>query len=88
MTRSDHVSGSDRIGEVAQKYPGLDIVVNVQGDEPEIAGQSIDQVITLLDGDPDSVMVSELISRMNELTEVNGMSKIWRGAGPPATRPR
>ena len=35
-----------------------------------------------------STIVSELISRMNELTDVNGMSKIWRGAGPPATRPR
>lgn len=56
MTRSDHVSGSDRIGEVAEKYPGLEIVVNVQGDEPEIAGQSIDQAIALLDGDPASVM--------------------------------
>lgn len=56
MTRSDHVCGSDRIAEVAESYPDLDIIVNVQGDEPEIAGQSIDQVITLLGGDPASVM--------------------------------
>ncbi|MHA1791339.1 MAG: 3-deoxy-manno-octulosonate cytidylyltransferase [Promethearchaeota archaeon] len=33
MTRSDHVSGSDRIAEVAKNLD-VDIIVNVQGDEP------------------------------------------------------
>ena len=36
MTRSDHVSGSDRVMEVAELrgWSDEDIVVNVQGDEP------------------------------------------------------
>ena len=38
MTRKDHVSGTDRIAEVASKmdWASSDTVVNVQGDEPLI----------------------------------------------------
>ncbi len=46
MTASDHLSGTDRIEEVARTY-GLDdeaIVVNVQGDEPLIPPEVINQV--------------------------------------------
>ena len=31
----------------------VDIIVNVQGDEPEIAGSSIDLAIELLEANPD-----------------------------------
>lgn len=46
MTRPDHPSGTDRIAEVAA---GLDeeIVVNVQGDEPEVAPEAIEQLVEL-----------------------------------------
>jgi 3-deoxy-manno-octulosonate cytidylyltransferase (CMP-KDO synthetase) len=40
MTRHDHVSGTDRIAEVATKVPG-DIFLNVQGDEPLVQAGSI-----------------------------------------------
>ncbi|GAA6152153.1 3-deoxy-manno-octulosonate cytidylyltransferase [Pseudoteredinibacter isoporae] len=46
MTRADHQSGTDRLQEVAEKY-GLApdaIVVNVQGDEPLIPPEVINQV--------------------------------------------
>ncbi len=35
---------------------GVDIIVNVQGDEPEIAGGSIDLAVELLESHPDAVM--------------------------------
>jgi 3-deoxy-manno-octulosonate cytidylyltransferase (CMP-KDO synthetase) len=43
MTRADHVSGTDRLAEVAlqQGWPDETIVVNVQGDEPLIPPQLI-----------------------------------------------
>lgn len=46
MTRADHESGTDRLQEVAQqlKLTEEDIVVNVQGDEPLIPPQVINQV--------------------------------------------
>src|ERR1051325_1388920 len=46
MTRDDHASGTDRIAEVVQQlaWPEQAIVVNVQGDEPLIAPQLIQEV--------------------------------------------
>jgi 3-deoxy-manno-octulosonate cytidylyltransferase (CMP-KDO synthetase) len=34
LTRSDHLTGSDRVAEVAERHPEADVVVNVQGDQP------------------------------------------------------
>lgn len=47
MTRPDHQSGTDRIAEVAADVPA-DIIVNVQGDEPEIDPGHIQTVVALL----------------------------------------
>ncbi len=46
MTSADHVSGTDRIEEVARQLElaADDIVVNVQGDEPLVPAAVIDQV--------------------------------------------
>jgi len=52
MTRSDHVSGTDRVAEVTDLV-GLadhDIVLNVQGDEPEIEPGSLDKLVAMMDG--------------------------------------
>lgn len=48
MTRSDHVCGTDRIAEVAEGLKDQ-IIVNVQGDEPEIDPRQIDQLVDLLE---------------------------------------
>lgn len=56
LTDPAAASGTDRIAEVARRMPDVDILVNVQGDEPEIAGASIDLAIQLLEDDPRAVM--------------------------------
>lgn len=51
MTRSDHICGTDRIAEIAPQLDG-DIIVNLQGDEPEIDPNHLDRVGALLQADP------------------------------------
>ena len=56
MTDPNAKSGTDRVAEVAAKLENTDIIVNVQGDEPDLSGESIDLVISLLEENPDAVM--------------------------------
>ena len=56
MTDPNAASGTDRVAEVARALPDADIIVNLQGDEPELSGGSIDLAIRLLEEDPDAVM--------------------------------
>ncbi len=56
MTDPNAACGTDRVAEVARRLPEAEIIVNVQGDEPEIAGESIDLAITLLQQNSDAVM--------------------------------
>jgi len=58
MTRSDHPTGTDRVAEVAAGLTGARIVVNLQGDEPEISGHALDLVVALLERDPDASMAT------------------------------
>ncbi len=47
MTRKDHVSGFDRIVEVAEKFPDFTHYVNVQGDEPLLPAENISGALAL-----------------------------------------
>jgi 3-deoxy-manno-octulosonate cytidylyltransferase (CMP-KDO synthetase) len=58
MTRADHATGTDRVAEVAARIEEAGIVVNVQGDEPEIAGSSIDRLVALLQSDREAPMAT------------------------------
>src|SRR4051812_25466220 len=53
MTGMHHASGTDRIAEVAalKGWSAGTVIVNVQGDEPQIPAEVIDQVASLLEGD-------------------------------------
>lgn len=44
MTSTEHKCGSDRIKEVVMRHPEISYVVNLQGDEPLIKPESIDEV--------------------------------------------
>lgn len=70
MTNSSHQSGSDRIAEIAKKRADLDIIVNVQGDEPLIAPDSIDASINCLISDINTD-ISTLIREISDGDEIS-----------------
>ena len=69
MTDPEAESGTDRVAEVARKYPEMDIFVNVQGDEPEISPDSIDLAIESLELDEKAVM-STLATPIREMEKL------------------
>jgi len=60
LTRTDHASGSDRIAEVAQllELAEHQIIVNVQGDEPDMPAELINQVANALEANPVTSMAT------------------------------
>jgi 3-deoxy-manno-octulosonate cytidylyltransferase (CMP-KDO synthetase) len=55
MTRVEHPSGTDRVAEVARALEAqgatFDLVVNVQGDEPELDPGCVDRLVELMESD-------------------------------------
>ena len=58
MTSPQCASGTDRVAEVARKLPRAEILVNVQGDEPEMSPDNIDRVIEIMEQNPSAGMAT------------------------------
>jgi 3-deoxy-manno-octulosonate cytidylyltransferase (CMP-KDO synthetase) len=73
MTRADHVSGTDRVAEVASAFEDVELVVNVQGDEPLIDPGAIDAAILPLLEEPAIPMgtLKKQIENPHEMTDPN-----------------
>jgi 3-deoxy-manno-octulosonate cytidylyltransferase (CMP-KDO synthetase) len=67
MTSPVHATGTDRIAEVVRDL-ACDLVVNVQGDEPLIQPDMIDQAIAPLAADP-SIPMGTLCRKITDRTE-------------------
>lgn len=52
MTSSDARNGTERCAEVAEKLPGFDIVVNLQGDAPLTPSWFVEDLVSGLRADP------------------------------------
>jgi 3-deoxy-manno-octulosonate cytidylyltransferase (CMP-KDO synthetase) len=64
MTRASHHSGTDRLAEVAEDLQ-CDLVVNVQGDEPLLVPQMIDEAVAPFASDG-SLLMSTLRHRIED----------------------
>ena len=65
MTSENHKCGSDRIVEVAEKYPEISYIINLQGDEPMINTDCVEEVIRLIKEDK-KADISTLLAEINE----------------------
>lgn len=45
MTHSDHLTGTDRVAEVAERYPEMGAIANVQGDQPFVTPEMLTQLV-------------------------------------------
>ena len=68
LTRADHPTGTDRLAEVAEAYPEVDLIVNVQGDEPLIEPSVIDDLIVPFEMDETLPMATVMV-RMDDAAE-------------------
>ncbi|MGB4774456.1 MAG: 3-deoxy-manno-octulosonate cytidylyltransferase [Daejeonella sp.] len=69
MTSAQHQSGTDRCAEIAEKHPGFDIFINIQGDEPLINPEQID-LLGKCFNEPE-VQLATLIKKINTTEELN-----------------
>jgi len=69
LTSDSHTSGTDRVAEVAR---GLahDIVVNVQGDEPFVKPDMVDDIVHMLIDDEGASMAT-LVKRITDMEELS-----------------
>ena len=64
MTSDSHPTGTDRIGEVAEKVQA-DLIVNIQGDEPMLEPETIKAAITPFYLNPD-LQVTNLMTKIKD----------------------
>ena len=69
MTRVDHVSGTDRIAEVSESLDA-EVIVNLQGDEPQIDPASLDLLIGLV-ADSNALMATLAVPILDDATYRN-----------------
>jgi 3-deoxy-manno-octulosonate cytidylyltransferase (CMP-KDO synthetase) len=69
MTSPEHLSGTDRVAEIASAE-ACELVVNIQGDEPLIDPEAIDAAILPLVHDSD-ILMGTLKKRIEDRREIN-----------------
>ena len=77
MTSTNHKSGTDRIAEVASNLDA-DFVINIQGDEPDVKGRMIDDLIESMYDEKEAVVCTfaNKIKSMEEFTDPNAVKVV------------
>jgi 3-deoxy-manno-octulosonate cytidylyltransferase (CMP-KDO synthetase) len=85
MTAASHESGTDRIAEAARllELPAERIVLNVQGDEPQMTAELVNEVAELLDRRPDADMATAAcrLDSGEEFGDPNVVKVVVNGTG-------
>ena len=76
MSVKEHECGSDRIAEAIEKMD-IDIVVNVQGDEPFTNKKVLEEVLAVFKGeDAEKIDLASLMVRMHDLEEIENPNNV------------
>ena len=80
MSKKEHESGSDRIAEAIAEM-NIDVVVNVQGDEPFIKKEPLEKLVRLFNDD--SIQVASLMRKISkeEATNSNNVKVVTDKSG-------
>ena len=83
MTATNHVSGTDRIAEVVERLKLMDdeLVVNLQGDEPMMPPENIEQTAALLTSGADMSTLCVPICDLAEFMNPNVVKVVTDGLG-------
>lgn len=74
MTSDSHPSGTDRCGEVALSYSDMDIIVNIQGDEPLIIPEQINQLCSLFENN--TIQIGTLAKKIDDVSTLSNPNRI------------
>ncbi len=83
MTSSDCPSGTDRVAEAVRQLDHADIIVNLQGDEPEIDPAAVDQLAESLTANPGAAMatLATPIRERSQLNDPSCVKVVFRATG-------
>jgi 3-deoxy-manno-octulosonate cytidylyltransferase (CMP-KDO synthetase) len=76
MTSEHHQNGTERCGEVIKYYSDIDVVINIQGDEPLIQPQQLDVLLELFADDGADVEIGTLVKSLNDKAQLNNPNRI------------
>ncbi|MGC1205042.1 MAG: 3-deoxy-manno-octulosonate cytidylyltransferase [Flavobacteriaceae bacterium] len=76
MSKKEHDCGSDRIAEAVESMD-IDVVINVQGDEPFTDAESLAKLIEVFKNDPNKeVDLASLMVHITDLEEINNPNTV------------
>ena len=82
MTSPEHPSGTDRIAEAVKKaVPDVDVIINVQGDEPLIPTSAIDDLLDLMLDNPSYEMATVAVPGNRETMTENNVKVVFGSDG-------
>ena len=83
ITKASHPTGTDRLAEVAVAFPNVDLIINVQGDEPLIEPSLIDELVAVFETDSELKMatVKTMMKDRAEIENPNNVKVVTDKAG-------
>ena len=74
MTKPSHPSGTDRCGEVAAQFSDIDVVVNIQGDEPLVDFRQLNALIAAFEDK--NTLIATLGIKDVTIDDINNTNRI------------